>query len=159
MSGGSNYLPNFLPISFSGVYLVLWVFRDIWPSNKENRSVYWHATLSCPSWPQIMQICISSRSRFDLVLDADHALDFFYLISLFRRASRFIVFSTKVAPECFCLVRLKMPLLTCRSAPFDDGGHLFRQQHLLKILQCLTPLRQQSERDCRQGLDLKKPKS
>ena len=50
------------------------MFRDIWPSNKENPSVYWHATLSCPSWPQITQICISFRSRSDLVLDADHAL-------------------------------------------------------------------------------------
>ena len=29
-----------------------------------------------PSWPQIMQIRISLRSRSDLVLDADHALDF-----------------------------------------------------------------------------------
>ena len=45
-----------------------------------------------PSWPQIMQIHISFRSRSDLVLDADHALDFFYPISLFRRASRFIAF-------------------------------------------------------------------
>ena len=44
-----------------------------------------------PSWLQIMQICISFRSRSDLVLDADHALDFFP-ISLFRRAYRFIVF-------------------------------------------------------------------
>ena len=30
-----------------------------------------------PSWPQIMQIRISFRSRSDLVLDVDHALDFF----------------------------------------------------------------------------------
>ena len=30
-----------------------------------------------PSWPQIMQIRISFRSRSDLILDADHALDFF----------------------------------------------------------------------------------
>ena len=59
---------------------------------------------------KLCKICISFRSRSDLVLDADHALDF-YLISLFRRASRFIVFSTKMAPECLCLVRLKMPLL------------------------------------------------
>ena len=29
-----------------------------------------------PSWPQIMQIRISFRSRSDLVPDADHALDF-----------------------------------------------------------------------------------
>ena len=63
MSGGANYLPNSCQSRFSGVYLVLGVFRDIWPSNKENPSVYWHATLSCPSWPQTMQICISFRSR------------------------------------------------------------------------------------------------
>ena len=77
MSGGAKYLPKLLPISFSGVYLVLYVFRGIWPSNRENPSVYWHATLSCPSWPQIMQICMSFRSRSDLVLDDDHALDYF----------------------------------------------------------------------------------
>ena len=41
-----------------------------------------------PSWPQIMQIRISFRSRSDLVPDADHA----FPISLFRRASRLIVF-------------------------------------------------------------------
>ena len=29
-----------------------------------------------PSWPQIMQLRIPFRSRSDLVLDADHALDF-----------------------------------------------------------------------------------
>ena len=28
--------------------LVLYVFRDLWPSNKENPSVYWHAALYCP---------------------------------------------------------------------------------------------------------------
>ena len=43
-----------------------------------------------PSWPQSMQLRISFRSRSDLVLDADHALD-----------------------ECFCLVRLKMLRLIC----------------------------------------------
>ena len=33
------------------------------------------------SWPQIMQIRISFRSRSDLVLDTDHALDFLsYLV-------------------------------------------------------------------------------
>ena len=30
-----------------------------------------------PSWSQIMQIRISFRSRSDLILDVDHALDFF----------------------------------------------------------------------------------
>ena len=32
---------------FSGVYLVSEVFQD-WRSKKENPSLYWHATLSCP---------------------------------------------------------------------------------------------------------------
>ena len=40
---------------------------------KGKSSVYWHATLSCLSWPQIMQKFVS---RSDLVLDADQALDF-----------------------------------------------------------------------------------
>ena len=30
-----------------------------------------------PQWPQILQIRISFRSRSDLVLDVDHALDFY----------------------------------------------------------------------------------
>ena len=38
--------------------------------------------LLVPLWPQIMQIRISFRSRSHLVLDADHALDFF-LVSRF----------------------------------------------------------------------------
>ena len=53
------------------MYLVLKAFRDIWPSNKENPSVCWHATLSCP-----LMASYSFRSRSDLVVDADHALDF-----------------------------------------------------------------------------------
>ena len=56
-----------------------------------------------PSWSQIIHIRISFRSRSDLVLDADHALDF-YPTSFYRRTSRFIVFQTKVAPECSCFV-------------------------------------------------------
>ena len=45
-----------------------------------------------PQWPQIVQACISFRSRSDLVLDADHSLDFLgwqFPILLCRRASRF----------------------------------------------------------------------
>ena len=41
------------------------------------------AMLPClvPSWPQSMQLRIAFRSRYDLVLDADHALDFLsYLV-------------------------------------------------------------------------------
>ena len=30
-----------------------------------------------PQWPQAVQLHISFRSHSDLVLDADHALDFF----------------------------------------------------------------------------------
>ena len=92
ISGGANYLPRFLPISFSGVYLVLWVFRDIWPSKKENPSVYWHATLSCPFMASNYANFVS---RSDLVLISLWMLTMpwiFYPISLFRRASRFIAF-------------------------------------------------------------------
>ena len=66
MSGGANYLPEFLPISF---------FRRV----SRFIGVY-TGMLPClaPSLPQIMQIRISFRSRSDLVLDADHALDFFF---------------------------------------------------------------------------------
>ena len=56
-----------------------------------------------PSWPQMMQLRISFRSRSDLVLDADNALDFFYPISFYRRVSRFVVFQTKMAYLCFAL--------------------------------------------------------
>ena len=59
-------------------------------------------------------------SRSDLVLISFWMLTtpwIFYPISLFRRASRLIVFATKVAPECFCLVRLKVPLLIRRGMP------------------------------------------
>ena len=59
-----------------------------------------------PSRPQIMQILISFQSRRDLVLDADHALDF-CPISFYRRASRFVAFQTKVAHLCFCLAHEK----------------------------------------------------
>ena len=82
MSGGANLLPKLMPISFSGVHLIFEVFQDTWRSNKGNPSAYWNAALSCPFiWPQTMQICISFRSRSDLVLDAHHVLDFLsYLV-------------------------------------------------------------------------------
>ena len=48
------------------------------------------------------------RSFWSRVLDAEHSLDFYP----YRRASRFVAFQTKVAHLCFCLVRVKMPLLT-----------------------------------------------
>ena len=84
MSGGTNDLPKFLPIS--SFYRCFETFGP--PIRK---ILVYTGMLPClaPSWPQIMQICISFRSRSDLVLDADHALEFFYPISLFRRASRF----------------------------------------------------------------------
>ena len=59
--------------------------------------------MSCP---------LMALNYADLSLDADHSLDFlFYLI--YKRASRFVVFQTKVVRSCFCLVRIKMPLLIC----------------------------------------------
>ena len=63
-----------------------------------------------------MQIRILLRSRYDLVLDADHCLDFLGLaipVSFYRRVSRFVEFQTKMAHFWFCLVRIKMPLLIC----------------------------------------------
>ena len=48
------------------------------------------------SWSQIMQIHISLRSRSDLVLDADHALDFFSHLVL-QACISFVAFQTKVA--------------------------------------------------------------
>ena len=57
-----------------------------------------------------MQIRISFRSRSDLILDADHALDYLS-ISWNRRASRFVAFRTKVEHLCFCLVRTEMLLI------------------------------------------------
>ena len=57
--------------------------------------IFWTLPCLVPQWPQIMQIRISFRSRSDLVLDADHALDFLYPISFYRRVSRFVVFQTK----------------------------------------------------------------
>ena len=140
------------------------VFQDVWHSNKE--ILVRPGMLPClvPPWPQIMQNCISDRSRSDLVLDTDHSLDSLELISFYRHASRFVVFQRKwetttgadvktstgntfppensqkllpvlvlhfgvkflpfstvlviflaprkVAHFCFCLVRIKMPLLT-----------------------------------------------
>ena len=57
-------------------------------------------------------------ARSDLVLDADHVLDLLSYLVL-QRVSRFVVFQTKVAHLCFCLVRIKMRLLTCF---FARGG-------------------------------------
>ena len=80
-SGGGNLLPKFMPISFfrrvsrfRGVsgHLVL---QQGYPS------VYWHVAPSCPLIASKCEICISFRSCSDLVLDADHALEFLYPIS------------------------------------------------------------------------------
>ena len=62
------------------MYLVVEVFQDACRSNiKENASAYWNATLSCPFMgPLGLRLC-KFRSRSDLVLDADNALDFFIL--------------------------------------------------------------------------------
>ena len=114
-----------MPISFFRRVSRFEVFQDAWRSNKE--SLVYAGMLPClaTSWPQIMQIRISFRSRSDLVLDADHALDFCYPVAFYKRVSR-LALQAKVAHLCFCLVRIKMLLLTCffRSAevpPEEDG--------------------------------------
>ena len=97
---------------FSGVYLVVEVFQDTWRSNEENPSAYWRETLSCPLMASNYKICISFRSRSGLVPDTDHPLDFLSYLVL-QACISFVVFQTKEAPLCCCLVRIKMPLLTC----------------------------------------------
>ena len=64
--------------------------------SKENPSVYWHATLSCPLMAPSYTNFVS---RSDLVLEPW----IFYPISLCKRISRFIAFQTKVAYFCFAL--------------------------------------------------------
>ena len=98
------------------------MFQDAWRSNKENPS-------ACKG-----PLMASSYANSDLVLDANHSLDFLGTqeaqfhghvkefeemlvvsqspISFYRCVSRFEVFQTKVVHFRFCLVRLRMPLLT-----------------------------------------------
>ena len=110
MSGGGNCYPNSCRSRFSGVHLVFEVFQM--PVAPTRKMLVYTGMLPClvPSWPQIMQIRISFRSRSNLALDADNALDF-SPISFYRRVSRFVAFQTKVEHLCFCLVRTKVPLL------------------------------------------------
>ena len=86
---------------FSGTYLVFQIFQDTWRSNKENPSVHWGANLSSPLLDSNYAIRISFRSRSDLVLDADHSLDFPILFH--RSASRFVAFQTKWRTPVFAL--------------------------------------------------------
>ena len=59
-----------------------WCFRT--PGAPIRKILVYNGMLPClvPCWPQIKQICISFRSRSDLVLDADHSLDFLSEICL-----------------------------------------------------------------------------
>ena len=104
---------------FSGVYLVFEVFQDAWHSNKENPSVYWHAILSCPlmasDYANWYRILISFRSRsgcwpfLGLFMNPRILRKcWWFPISLYRRASCFRAFQTKVAHCCFCLVCIKI---------------------------------------------------
>ena len=82
MSGGANYLPKFLPISFFQARISFYRCFGTFGPPIRKLSMY-TGMLPClvPSWPQSMQLRISFRSRSDLVLDADHALDFLsYLV-------------------------------------------------------------------------------
>ena len=104
------YYPTSCRSCFSSVHLVFEEFQDAWRSNKENPSAYWNATLSCPfvasnhANSYLVPISFWSRSG------CWPCLEFVYPISFYRRASRFVVFQTKVAHLCFCLVRIQMPL-------------------------------------------------
>ena len=60
-----------------------------------------------------LKLCnFSFRSRSDLVLDADHVLDFLSDLA-FRACISFYSVLDKGGAECFCLVRLQMPSLSC----------------------------------------------
>ena len=81
LRGGANQLPKFMPTSFFG--RVSRLGGGFWHSDKEIQVYTGMLPRLAPSWPQILQIRISFRSRTDLVLDADHALDFLsYLVLL-----------------------------------------------------------------------------
>ena len=67
------------------MHLVFEVIQDSWCPNKENPSVYWIAALSCPFMASNYAIRILVRSRSDLVLDADHALDVVFQTSVDER--------------------------------------------------------------------------
>ena len=58
------------------MYLVFEVLQDTWCSNKENPSAYWNAALSCAFM----------ASNYANSLDADHALEGFFLSDLVLQA-------------------------------------------------------------------------
>ena len=90
-----NLLPKFMPISFFGRVSRFRVFQDAWCSNKENP----HAALSCPSMaPNYANSYLIRISFWMLTMPWIS-----YPISLYRRASRFAAFQTKVAHLCFSL--------------------------------------------------------
>ena len=62
-------------LAFQACIALLRCFRPVAPIRK---ILVYAGMLPClvPSWPQIMQICISFQPRSDLVLDADNALHF-----------------------------------------------------------------------------------
>ena len=104
-------ITKFLPISFFKRVSRFRGVQDSWRSNKENPSVHYTGMLPClaPCWPQIIQICISFRSRSDLVLGTlTIPWTFSELTSFYRRVSRFEVFQTEIVHSCFCLVRIKV---------------------------------------------------
>ena len=76
MSGGTNLLPKFLPMSFFGCVSRFRGASSTWHSNKENAGVSWNAAWSCPVMPSNCAnwylVLISFRSRSG----ADHSLDF-----------------------------------------------------------------------------------
>ena len=92
-------------------YLIYEVFLDARRSNKENPSVYWKVTLSCPFMasnyvnPYLVLVSFWSHSGIWMLTMPW----IFHPISFCSRASRFVVFQTKVAHLCFCLVHIKMP--------------------------------------------------
>ena len=106
-----------MPISFFRRVSRFWGFSGHLALQQGNPSVYWGATLSCSftasNYADSYLVPISFWSRsgcwpcLGIIILSDP-------ISFYRRVSRFVVFQAKMAHLCFCLVRIKMPLLTYR---------------------------------------------
>ena len=111
------YYQNSRQSHFSGVYLLFEVFQDTWRPHKQNPRVDWHATLSCPLMASDDANSYLFPISFWMVLQA--------CISFLRRLS-------KVAHFCSCLVRIRMPLLMCRSGVEQNPMKNLGNPNLLK---------------------------
>ena len=106
VSGGVNSLPKI----HADLQACISFLRCTWRSSKESPRVYWGATLSCPFMASndanSYLVLISFRSRSDVVLDADHALDVLSYLVFLQTCILFCSVSDK-SGACSCLVHIK----------------------------------------------------